>query len=498
MTLKSDSNDLAKFGYKQELDRTLGSFSSFAAGFSYISILTGMFQMFYLGFGVGGPAFFWSWPLVLFGQFTVALMFAELAAHYPLSGGVFQWTKLIGGKDLGWMVGWIYTACLVVTLAAVALALQNSLPQISEKFQFVGNSNNATDAATNAVLLGCILIFTSTIINSVGVDLLAKINNLGVFTEIFGVVVLIILLALNSAQPITVVFETQGKSSEGIGYLGPFLAATSLTASYVMYGFDTAGSLAEETENPRKLAPRAILQALGAAGVSGLLLLLFSMMSARDLSVPLLGKLEGGLPFIIKEVLGETAGRVFLLIVIFAIFVCALAVQTGAVRLIFSMARDGGLPFSKKLALVSTQFNTPVLPVILVGFSAITILIVNVGLPKVIELVTIVAILWANLAYFILVTSLLWKRIKGWPHKLNDRSRHEEKEHTNLFNLGKWGIPLNIIASIWSFFMVCNVGWPREVVYGSDWRHKFAPIFLSVLLLAIGFVVKRFFIKKEL
>ena len=57
MTISDDSEDLARFGYRQELTRTLGSFSSFAAGFSYLSILTGLFQMFYLGFGAGGPAF---------------------------------------------------------------------------------------------------------------------------------------------------------------------------------------------------------------------------------------------------------------------------------------------------------------------------------------------------------------------------------------------------------------------------------------------------------
>ena len=48
----TDNNDLARFGYRQELKRSIGSFSSFAAGFSYISILTGLFQMFYLGYGI--------------------------------------------------------------------------------------------------------------------------------------------------------------------------------------------------------------------------------------------------------------------------------------------------------------------------------------------------------------------------------------------------------------------------------------------------------------
>src|SRR5438445_5632002 len=140
-----DSNELARFGYKQELDRTLGSFSSFAAGFSYISILTGLFQTFYLGFGAGGPAFFWTWPTVFVGQFLVALCFAELAAHYPLSGSVYQWSKQIGHRAVGWMSGWVFLACLIVTLAAVALALQTTLPQISPLFQIIGDPKSETD-----------------------------------------------------------------------------------------------------------------------------------------------------------------------------------------------------------------------------------------------------------------------------------------------------------------------------------------------------------------
>ena len=53
----TDSAELAEFGYKQELDRSLGLFSSFAAGFSYISIMTGVFELFFFGFASGGPAF---------------------------------------------------------------------------------------------------------------------------------------------------------------------------------------------------------------------------------------------------------------------------------------------------------------------------------------------------------------------------------------------------------------------------------------------------------
>src|SRR5947208_4350032 len=103
-----DAADLARFGYKQELRRTLGVFSSFAVAFAYISPSTGIFALFFLGLTTIGGAFFWSWPLVAAGQFIVALTFAELSSHYPVAGSVFQWTKYHSGKTYAWFTGWTY------------------------------------------------------------------------------------------------------------------------------------------------------------------------------------------------------------------------------------------------------------------------------------------------------------------------------------------------------------------------------------------------------
>ena len=64
----SDSSELAGFGYKQELDRSLGSFSSFAAGFSSISILTGVTALFGFGYLNAGPGVWWTWPVVVTTQ----------------------------------------------------------------------------------------------------------------------------------------------------------------------------------------------------------------------------------------------------------------------------------------------------------------------------------------------------------------------------------------------------------------------------------------------
>src|SRR5215472_5214771 len=96
--IRLDAEHLATFGYKQELRRTLSIISNFAVAFSYISVSTGIFALFYLGLGYGGPAFIWSWPLVIFGQLLVALGFAELSSHFPIAGSIYQWTRQLSER----------------------------------------------------------------------------------------------------------------------------------------------------------------------------------------------------------------------------------------------------------------------------------------------------------------------------------------------------------------------------------------------------------------
>lgn len=474
-----DASDLAGFGYRQRLDRSLGGFSTFAAGFSCLSILTGLPQLFYLGYGAGGPAFFWTWPTVLAGQFLVALCFAELAAEYPISGGVYQWSRRVGPASVGWMAGWVYLACAAISLASVALALQGVLPQVSPWFQRIGDGSDPADAASNAVLLGCILIAASTIINVVGVRLLARINNVGVFAEMAGAALLIVLLAMHARRGLGVVLESRGHGSGlPMGYLGPLLAA-ALVPSFVMYGFDTAGILAEETDDPRRRAPRAILGALGTVGIAGALLILGALRAAPDLDDPGLGRLGGGMATIIKGSLGPGWGRLLLVDVALAIAVCTLTVHAAAVRLIFAMARDNNLPFSGALAAMPGSGRTPRLPALLLGGVATALLVANANFPRIVEVMASVAIVWANLAYLLVTAPQLAHRLRGGPSGGTPRP-------DGRFRLGRWGLPINVLAVAWGVLIVVNVGWPRPEVYGPAWYHRFAAPIATAAMLGAG------------
>jgi amino acid transporter len=146
----------------------------------------------------------------------------------------------------------------------------------------------------------------------------------------------------------------------------------------------------------------------------------------------------------------------------------------------FAMGRDGCLPFSKSLSEVSSKTQTPVLATLLCGLAALLILAMNLQFPKVFELITSIAILWANLAYWIVVALQLKNRIVSARSGADTDAR---------FNLGKWGFPVNILALIWSTFMVINVSWPRTETYGLEWYHQYSAWIYTAVLIGLGVVI---------
>jgi urea carboxylase system permease len=486
-----ESADLASFGYPQELHRRLGSYASFAAGFSFVSILTTVFQLFAFGFSFGGPAFFWTWPLVFAGQLLVALNFSELAARYPISGAIYQWSTRVSNFTVGWFAGWIMIIAQIVTTAVAAIAMQIVLPPIWSGFQLIGTDSSPTsaDGASNAVLLGVIVLFFTTVINVIGVRLMAVINSAGVTLELIGVTVVVIALFVHADRGPGVLTNTGGHG-HGTGYVGAFLVS-SLMAAYVMVGFDSAGELSEETRDARHTAPRTILRALVVSGIGGALLLIAALVAAPSLTDGTLA--TQGLPYVLTSRLGETGGRLLLIVVAIAVFVCTLSIQTAGARMIFSMARDGVLPGAKALAWVPERTGTPAVASVLVGVVAAGVLVVNIHQGALFLALASVCIEMLYVAYLFVTVPLLVQRLKGWP---KGRTASTTDSGGALFALGRRGVLINAGAVVYGLLMALNLAWPRAAVYnptgGSWYLQWFGPLFLVGSVL-IGAVVHLFY-----
>lgn len=484
----TDAHDLSTFGYKQQLHRSIGSYGSFAAGFSFVSILTTVFQLFSFGFGFGGPSFVWTWPIVFGGQMLVALCFSELAARYPISGAIYQWATRLGGTLWGWMAGWLMLVAQVVTVAAAAIAMEIVLPAIWSGFEIVSSPTQ------NAVLLGAILVVITTVITAVGIRVMSLVNSVGVTCELVGVALLCIALFAHSKRGPGVVLHTGAGVGHGAGYLWSFIIS-GLMAAYVMVGFDSAGELSEETKNPRRTAPRTIIRALAVSGAGGALMLLATLMAAPSVTDGALGDPTKGLPYVLTSRLGTGLGKAFLVDVVIAISVCTLAIQTATTRMMFSMARDRVLPFSAGLATVNPRTGTPIRPAVVVGVLTIGLLAVNVGNGAVFLALSSVCIMLLYIAYLMVTVPLLARRLKGWPAGLDAR-----EGHTGLFSLGRWGVPVNVAAIVWGTGMAINLGWPRQKVFGTSWYLQYFPeLFLvgSVVVGAAAYYRQRFENRRE-
>src|SRR5207248_5304106 len=113
----------------------------------------------------------------------------------------------------------------------------------------------------------------TTLLSIFGVRLVAIVNNTGVVFEILGMVVFALILVLfYHHQSVSVFTDTSYLGSCFNAQAGTFLAAMFMSL-FVIYGFDTASTLAEETKNPRREAPRAVIAAIIGAAIIGAIFL---------------------------------------------------------------------------------------------------------------------------------------------------------------------------------------------------------------------------------
>jgi len=456
-----DDAHLRSLGIKPELRRTLGFLSNFAIAFSFISVSTGSYGNFGVGIGQAGPAFFWSWPIVIVGQFFVALVFAELASHFPVAGSIYQWSKRLSNRTLGWFTGWFYFWAQVVTVTAVAVIVAFVVDGIVAQDGFL-DSPDPTGLTTMFTFISLLTLVITTVINAFGVRLLSLLNNIGVGTEILGMVVfaLILLFFANHQSP-SVLPDSAGSEAATGGHYLPAFALGMFMALFVVYGFDTAGTFGEETVDAGRQAPRGVLWSVVISGVVGTIFLLAVILAIPSIPDAMKEGQLGGFPIattiqatLTYEIFaGITVGEVYLFVILVSVFVCTLAIQGAATRMMFSMSRDRHLPLGSIWGRVNSTFKTPANAAIAVGvLAAIPILVVG---PLGGFTLSIAATGLIYLSYLLCNIGVMVARFRGWPRS------------PARFNLGRWGKLVNIIAILYGGLMLLNIAiWKDSGLFG--------------------------------
>jgi len=380
--------------------------------------------------------------VVALGQFIVALNFAEVTSHYPIAGSVFQWTKYLSGRTYSWFNGWIYLFAGILTVTAVVATIPLALIPALNGLGWHSLNGGSLHTQLAVALITLVVI---TVLNIYGVRLVAIINNTGVVFEILGMFVFaLVLLAFHNHQGLHVV-----TNSGGVPVTGSTFLAAMFMSLFVIYGFDTASTLAEETRDPRRAAPKAVLYAVVGAFIIGGVFLLGTLVAIpAHLGVKGAMAANGGLGLgpaqIIEANFSSAFATIYLLVVSAAIFVCCLSIMAATIRLCFGMSRDNTLPISKVLSKVSPKLHTPVWTCIVIAVIAAIPFLQYSGA----GIIAIAATGTIYISYFLGNIIIMRARARGWPRTAAP------------FRLGRWGMLVNILALIYGGAMIINFAWP--------------------------------------
>ncbi|MBU2664833.1 amino acid permease [Actinoplanes bogorensis] len=472
MTESRDSAELAKFGYQPSFERRTSKFASFAVAFAFVSIATGIFTTYGSVLNSSGPLGIWTWPIAVVGQLAVAFVIGSLASRIPVTGYAYQWMSRLANPVLGWIIGWISFMFLAVVVVAVDYTVASTVLPVLLSYEATAG---ITWAVTAVILIGQALLI------GLSQRWTEKVNNTAVSAELIGMVLLTVLLlvvaAIRSQMDFGNLWSRGAVPAEGYWSFGDWTSAGPwmlgfLLGAFTIVGFESAANLAEETNDPERVVPRAMWQAVLASGVLGFLFLIAVTLAAGD-PVALA---ESGTPIadVIEHTLGSVVSTLLLLLVVLAIFACGLVIMLTGTRLTWAMSRDKRFPGWTQLRQVSPRHGTPLKATIMYVVLAEVIL----GLFSAFSedaLFTLfgAATLLPAVIYAATVALYLAKR-KSLPAN-------------GKFDLGKWEGPILVVAVVWLVFELALF---RDTSFRDAWLYVLALLVIGAIYL-IGLLVTR-------
>jgi len=459
---QEDRQKLRQLGYIQELERSVGVFSNFAISFSVISVLTGLIFLYGSGPGGNGEYELYTWFFVGIFQMFMVFSLAEISSCYPIAGGVYEWTNILGNTTIGWLNGCISLIGWLACTAGINFGLS----------QFFLQMNGIQTPSILQLMSVCsVIVMLQTLICMMGIKTTTKINNISVGIHIIGVLTIFLLLIVFSGPNITVesLVFTDVVDNMNISTIIPVL----LMAAWTLTAFDASASVSEECINPtRTVAYGMILSVIVSIVFGGLLIFGLSQGHA------VLGNAGSGVGItslnIISSIMGPTVSKFISMIIVMAMFTCGLAAQTVTVRIIYAISRNNGLPFSQIWKSVDKHNAMPRYSILLCGALEILLIITALfsegdislatisikALPKITSLSTV----GLYLSYGIVLFCAIGRRKKIGADR-------------GTFFMNRIGYGVNFIAFAWSIAIAVTM----LVYYNTGFK-----IVYAVFMLALG------------
>lgn len=380
----SDDEMLAELGYKAELDRSWSGFHNFAISFSVISILSGPFISFFIGWNNGGPmAISWGWPIVSALILIVGLCMGELVSAMPTSGGMYFWAAKLGSLRSSYFTGWLDFLGLLAIVAAVSYGAASFI-------DITVSAYSPTWAAgyslTRVFLIFIGVLVIVTLLSIFSSHLLAIFNSISVWWHVVGVAAIIAILIIipDHHASVSDVFTQRinntgmfGGSTSNLGFLFLVLPLSMILPQFTVTGYDASCHMSEETVGAAGSAAKGIWQAILYSAIGGWILLLSFLFAVQDPDAVSAG--GGAVITVLNQALGAPWIGIVLVISTVGQCFCAMACMTSTTRMLFAFSRDGAVPGAR----FWTRLNSKGVPLYSVALVAVLAIILT--LPALVE-----------------------------------------------------------------------------------------------------------------
>jgi amino acid permease (GABA permease) len=443
--ISADQQRLHELGYAQELRRHMSGFTNFAVSFTIISILSGCLTLYGYGMATGGPVLItWGWPFVGIMTLFVGLGMAEVCSSFPTAGGLYYWSAKLAPHNpaaWSWFTGWFNFLGQVAITAGIDFGCAffiNALLDIQWGF--------TTTTPWHTIVIFAAVLVLHGVINQFGVRLISILNNVSVFWHIFGVLIIVGVLAFAPAhhQSVSYVFTTFVNNT-GWGSKIYVLALGLLLAQYTFTGYDASAHMTEETRDAAVAGPRGIVTSILVSLFAGWLLLIGITFAIQHYTTEAGATVPPAQIFI--DSLGATGGKLLLLIAIGAQLFCGMSSVTANSRMIYAFSRDGALPGSRFWHHINPKTRTPTNAIWLAAGGALIL-----GLPY----------LWNNTAYAAVTSIATIGLYVAYVAPTFLRLRLGSRFVRGPWHLGRWSRPIGIIACIWVAFITVLFMLPTE------------------------------------
>ena len=288
-----------------------------------------------------------AYALALVAMLFTAVSYGRMSRAYPVAGSAYTYTRRTIDGRVGFLVGWAvlldYFFLPMVIWLIGATFLNQQFPEVPNWAWIVT------------------FIVITTVVNVIGIKLAANANLLLTGLQILVLIFFVILSLRHVGSTTGSIFSSSPfhNSSTTVGAV----AAGAALACYSFLGFDAITTLTEETKEPKRNIPRAIVLVTIIGGV----IFLVTSYAAQlvGLALPHLNYNSEAFD-IAKTIGGNLFSAFFLAGLVITQLASGIAAQASAARLLFAMGRDDVLP-KKVFGYLHPKFKTPVINILAIG-----------------------------------------------------------------------------------------------------------------------------------